>query len=239
MNEPESNIERHAGGADQGHGASGAAPSPAGSQIERCDQCGAPVRGDQRYCLACGAYRRDVRDPAHRYFSDLAAARSRMAQVDAARAAAPRRRGGLRGLPGLLVILAIALIPICAAVGVSIGRSSGHQDAALIKALHNQAVQTTTVAAAGAVSGGGASSTTASTANSGGSTGNASGAKAKSTSKGTRRSQAATTAAATATTTPSASQVQSSKSVAKAVQTATGSNYTKIEEQNTGSVGIP
>ncbi len=234
MNEPESNIESHEDGADQGHGAPGATSSSAGSQIEHCDQCGAPVRGDQRYCLACGAYRREVRDPAHRYFSELAAARSRVAQADAARTAVSRRRGGMRGLPGLLVILAIALIPICAAVGVSIGRSSDHQDAALIKALHNQTVQTTTVAAAGTGGSGTAAAATANTPTSA-----SSGSKSGSKSKSGKQSQATSTADTAATTTPSASQVKTSESLAKAVQTATGSNYTKIEEQNTGSVGIP
>jgi hypothetical protein len=241
MNEPESNIERHEDGAEQGRSASGAAPSPAGSQIEHCDQCGAPVRSDQRYCLACGAYRREIRDPAHRYLSDLAAARSRVAQADAARAAAPRRRGGLRGLPGLLVILAIALIPICAAVGVSIGRSSNHQDAALIKALHNQTAQTTTVAAASSGSTGSSGTANAATASTpkSGSSSAGSGAKSGSKSKSGKQPQAVSTADSAAATTPSASQVQTSESVAKAVQTATGSNYTKIEQQNTGSVGIP
>jgi hypothetical protein len=233
MNEPESNIDSHAGAVEQEHGTA-AASSPAGSQIEHCDQCGAPVRGDQRYCLACGAYRRDVRDPAHRYFSELAAARARVTQADAARAAAPRRRGGLRGFPGLVVVLAIALIPICAAIGVSIGRSSNHQDAALIKALHNQSVQTTTVAAAGTGSGGTATAATAGATNSGGSR-----AKSGSKSKSGKQSKAASTADTVATTTPSSGQVKNSESVAKAVQKATGSNYTKIEEQNTGSVGIP
>jgi hypothetical protein len=98
--------------------------------IQQCDECGAPVDKDQRYCVSCGAHRRHVNDPAARYLSQ-ATARSRSSQ-----ATVPARklaRGGA-GSRSLALALAIAVIPVAAAVGVIAGRSSNN-DARLIQAL--------------------------------------------------------------------------------------------------------
>jgi hypothetical protein len=114
--------------------------------IQQCDECGAPVDKDQRYCVSCGAHRRHVNDPAARYLSQ-ATARSRSSQ-----ATVPARklaRGGA-GSRSLALALAIAVIPVAAAVGVIAGRSSNNNDAKLIQALdRRQATSgaTTTVAA--------------------------------------------------------------------------------------------
>jgi hypothetical protein len=122
------------------------APMPAvGSQpattYQQCDECAAPVDADQRYCVSCGAHRRNVDDPAARYLSH-ATARSRTSRAVAAQKR-PRHTGG--GARGLGVALLLALVPAAAAVGVLAGRSSNNQDAKLIQALErNQAARATT-----------------------------------------------------------------------------------------------
>src|ERR1700722_12625507 len=60
-------------------GASAAAQAGASAAAEayqQCDECSAPVDKDQRYCVACGAHRQNVHDPAARYLSQ-ATTRSR------------------------------------------------------------------------------------------------------------------------------------------------------------------
>jgi hypothetical protein len=118
--------------------------------IQQCDECGAPVDKVQRYCVACGAHRRHVNDPAARYLTQ-ATARSRSKKATAAR----KEPGvGFRHR-GLILALAIALIPVAAAAGVIAGRSSNNNDAKLIRALaahQNAAADTTTVPASTAVS---------------------------------------------------------------------------------------
>jgi hypothetical protein len=113
--------------------------------IQQCDECGAPVDKEQRYCVACGAHRRHLNDPAARYLSE-ATARSRSRKAAGATRKGPSAGARFRGL-GLA--LAIALVPVAAAVGVIAGRSSNSNDAKLIRALaqHQAAVATTTVAA--------------------------------------------------------------------------------------------
>ena len=110
-----------------------------------CDECGAPVDAEQRYCVVCGAHRRNVNDPAARYLGQ-ASAKSRSSKAGAA----PRRPSQFSGSRGLVLALVIALIPVAAAAGVIAGRSSNNDDSNLISALkHRQsaAAQTTTVQA--------------------------------------------------------------------------------------------
>lgn len=114
----------------------------ANETIQQCDECGAPVDKDQRYCVACGAHRRHVNDPAARYLTQ-ATAGSRSKKAAATARKEPTAGARFRGL-GLA--LAIALIPVAAAAGVIAGRSSNNNDAKLIHALaqHQSAVGTTT-----------------------------------------------------------------------------------------------
>jgi hypothetical protein len=117
--------------------------------IQQCDECGAPVDKDQRYCVSCGAHRRHVNDPAARYLSQ-ATARSRSSKVAATAGKAPRAGARSRGLA---LALAIAIIPVAAAAGVIAGRSSNGNDAKLIQALDRRqsaaaAATTATVPAA-------------------------------------------------------------------------------------------
>src|SRR5450432_4097497 len=60
-----------------------------------CDECGAPVDADQRYCVVCGAHRRNVNDPATRYLSQ-ASATSRRSKAGVAARRSPQL-GGTRG----------------------------------------------------------------------------------------------------------------------------------------------
>jgi hypothetical protein len=116
----------------QSPAATAAEVAPAESAtIQQCDECGAPVDKDQRYCVSCGAHRRHVNDPAARYLSQ-ATARSRTSKGAATARKAPR--GGARSR-GVGLALAIALIPVAAAAGVIAGRSSNNNDAKLIQAL--------------------------------------------------------------------------------------------------------
>jgi hypothetical protein len=108
---------------------------------QQCDECAAPVDTDQRYCVSCGAHRRNVNDPAARYLSH-ATAKSRTSRVVAGQRR-PRPTGN--GVRGLGVALLLALVPAAAAVGVLAGRSSNNQDAKLIQALErNQAARAAT-----------------------------------------------------------------------------------------------
>jgi hypothetical protein len=125
------------------------APSDPGSTTAQpvlaCDECGAPVDAEQRYCVVCGAHRRNVNDPATRYLSQ-SSAKSRRSKAGAAARRSPQF-GGFRGA-SLALVIVIALIPVAAAVGVLAGRSSNNDDSNLISALkHRQsaAAQTTIV----------------------------------------------------------------------------------------------
>jgi hypothetical protein len=121
----------------------GSATAPS---VLACDECGAPVDVDQRYCVVCGAHRRNVNDPAARYLSQ-ASAKSRRSKSGST----ARRSPQFGGSRGLVLALVIALIPAAAAAGVIAGRSSNNNDSDLIQALkHHQSAasaQTTTVQA--------------------------------------------------------------------------------------------
>jgi hypothetical protein len=120
-----------------------------------CDECGAPVDAAQRYCVACGAHRRHVDDPAARYLS-RATARGRGAPPAGT---APRpSRSRTRGLGTALLL---AVIPVAVAVGVMVGRSSNNQDSQLIQALARR--QGAVVAAGSTTSAGQSTSTVAAT----------------------------------------------------------------------------
>ena len=114
--------------------------------IQRCDECGAPVDKDQRYCVACGVHRRHVNDPAARYLTQ-ATARSRSKKTSAATGRSSSAGARNRSVA---LALAIALIPVAAAAGVIAGRSSNNNDAQLVHALaaHQSAADTTTTASA-------------------------------------------------------------------------------------------
>jgi hypothetical protein len=94
-----------------------------GAQGEPCASCGAPLAGDQRYCLECGARRAQARVA----FRDILAARGAPPPPPVAPVSAtdgPPARSGLAFLAGLLCLLAAL------GVGVLIGNSGGDSTAA-------------------------------------------------------------------------------------------------------------
>lgn len=115
-------------------------PVPAAATgYAQCDECGAAVDHDQRYCVNCGAHRRHVNDPAARYLSRTTA-RSRTAPgpvPDPAR----QGPGATRRLPSLALAALLAVIPAGVAVGVVVGRSSNNGDAQLIRELSRSQAQ--------------------------------------------------------------------------------------------------
>jgi hypothetical protein len=104
--------------------------STPGQEYTPCDECGVPLDHAQRYCVNCGAHRRDANDPAARYLGEASARARRGSGAPGVVAAS-----GVRRPPEWLAAIAIALVPVAAAVGIAIGRSSNSQDAALIRAL--------------------------------------------------------------------------------------------------------
>jgi hypothetical protein len=121
--------------------ASSATTTPS-QEFKTCDECGAPLDQTQRYCVNCGAHRGDTNDPAARYLGE-ASARARRGNSGPVTATA----AGVRRPPDWFAAIAIALVPVAAAVGVAIGRSSNSQDSALIRAL---AKERTSIVSAGA-----------------------------------------------------------------------------------------
>lgn len=127
-------------------------------QHEQCDQCGTPVDSAQRYCVACGAHRRHVRDPATQYL----ALRGHRARASAgARPPASRRKG----TSSLLTAVIVAAIPLAIGLGVLVGRSSNDGDAKLLAALRNQKPETVAASTSG-VAGTGTTTPTSNTASS-------------------------------------------------------------------------
>jgi len=98
---------------------------------EPCEECGAPLDPQQRYCVECAARRGNGANPASRYF----AAMSKRARRPIARPPARTGPGSRAAAVGFF-----ALLPIAVAIGVVVGRSGsgGGEDEALLEALRNQ-----------------------------------------------------------------------------------------------------
>lgn len=206
---------------------------------QQCDECAAPVDTDQRYCVSCGAHRRNVNDPAARYLSH-ATARSRTTRAGAT-AQRARHGGGMRGLG---VALLLALIPAAAAVGISVGRSSNNDDARLMQALiRNQAARATgtTAATPTATSASAQSSVTRHTG--------AQNAKSRKRSSGKASSAKSRKAASSTTQFGSVSQIAGAKPTkaqeqqgaqdAQKVQKSTGKTYVNGQSSLPGTVVVP
>jgi hypothetical protein len=134
-----------------------AVPQPP-AEYETCEQCGAPVEANQRYCVLCGTRRTHVYDPAARFLAD-ATSRSR----SAARVTRGPTVAKLRS-PGLALALVLAAIPLAVAAGVLIGGRGGDSNGKLLAALRAQKPTVVNVTGGGASTG----AATASTAGSGG-----------------------------------------------------------------------
>jgi hypothetical protein len=98
---------------------------------EPCEECGAPLDPQQRYCVECAARRGNGANPSSRYF----AAMSKRARRPVARPAARSASGSRAAAVGFF-----ALLPIAVAIGVVVGRggSDGGENEAILEALRNQ-----------------------------------------------------------------------------------------------------
>ena len=201
-------------------------PQPT-TTFHQCDQCAAPVDLDQRYCVSCGAHRRNVNDPAARYLSQ-ATSRSRTSRTTVSPGARPQRAGS--GMRGLGVALLLALIPAVAAVGVLVGRSSNNQDAKLIQALtRNQAARASSIAP---------TSTPTSTGASNSVTTHTGAHKAKSRKRSSRKASSAKTHQAASSTTQFGSVSQIAGSKPTKAQEQQGAQDTQKVQKSTGKTYV-
>ena len=95
-----------------------------GAQGEPCASCGAPLAGDQRYCLECGARRAQARVAFRDILAPGGAPPTPPAGPPASAPESPPARSGPAFLAGLLCLLAAL------GVGVLIGNSGGDTTAA-------------------------------------------------------------------------------------------------------------
>lgn len=110
---------------------------------EPCQECGAPMDPQQRYCVNCAARRGNGANPASRYFAAMSK-RARRPLVGAPPKSSPTSRAAAVGF--------FALLPIAVALGVMVGRSGSSSNDALLQALHERqttAAAPTVAAAAG------------------------------------------------------------------------------------------
>jgi hypothetical protein len=99
--------------------------------LEPCEECGAPMDPQQRYCVECAARRGNGSNPSSRYF----AAMSKKSRRPLTKSQAKAPGGGSRAA----AVGFFALLPIAVALGVVVGRSGGSGDSneeALLRALH-------------------------------------------------------------------------------------------------------
>jgi hypothetical protein len=104
--------------------------------LEPCEECGAPMDPQQRYCVECAARRGNGSNPASRYF----AAMSKKSRRPLTKSQSKQAGGGSRAA----AVGFFALLPIAVALGVVVGRSGGSGDSneeALLKALHQAETQ--------------------------------------------------------------------------------------------------
>lgn len=101
------------------------------SHYEPCEECGALLDAQQRYCVNCAARRGNGANPSSRYF----AAMSKKARRPVARPPVKSASTGRAAAVGFF-----ALLPIAVAIGVVVGRSGNDsgENEALLEALRNQ-----------------------------------------------------------------------------------------------------
>jgi hypothetical protein len=98
---------------------------------EPCEECGAPLDPQQRYCVNCAARRGNGTNPSSRYFAAMSK-RARPPLVPPAGKQSSTSRAAAVGF--------FALLPIAVAIGVAIGNngSGDGNDEALLKALRER-----------------------------------------------------------------------------------------------------
>jgi hypothetical protein len=112
-------------------------------QYEPCEECGAPLDPQQRYCVECAARRGNGANPASRYFAAMSKPARRPVARPPAKKAGPGSRAAAVGF--------FALLPIAVAIGVVVGRSGsdGGENEALLEALRNQDAAVASTSAGG------------------------------------------------------------------------------------------
>src|SRR4051794_13383336 len=108
---------------------------------EPCDECGAPMDPQQRYCVNCAARRGNGANPSSRYFAAMSKrARRPLAQPRAKQSSTSRAAA----------VGFFALLPIAVAIGVAIGHngSGDSENEALLKALQERQATAGAVTAA-------------------------------------------------------------------------------------------
>jgi hypothetical protein len=99
---------------------------------EPCEECGAAMDPQQRYCVNCAARRRNGANPSSRYFAAMSAKARKPLIGPKTEKAPPSSRAAAVGF--------FALLPIAVALGVIVGRgdSGGSDNEALLQALRAQ-----------------------------------------------------------------------------------------------------
>jgi hypothetical protein len=113
---------------------------PRPQAFEPCEECGAPMDPQQRYCVDCAARRGNGANPASRYF----AAMSKQSRRPLVRPAAKPNTTSRAAAVGFF-----ALLPLAVALGVMVGRSGGSDDGsseALLQALSERPAATAATA---------------------------------------------------------------------------------------------
>lgn len=108
---------------------------------EPCEECGAPMDPQQRYCVNCAARRGNGANPSSRYFATMSK-RSRPPLGPPPPKQSPISRAAAVGF--------FALLPIAVAIGVAIGHNGNgdSENEALLKALQERQATAGSVAAA-------------------------------------------------------------------------------------------
>jgi hypothetical protein len=116
------------------------------STYEPCEECGAALDPQQRYCVHCAARRGNGANPASRYFAAMSKKTRRPLARPPGKASSSSRAAAV----GFF-----ALLPIAVALGVVVGRgdSGGGSDEALLQALRQREAATATGGAAPATAG--------------------------------------------------------------------------------------
>jgi hypothetical protein len=109
--------------------------------FEPCEECGAPMDPQQRYCVSCAARRGNGANPASRYFATMSK-----------RARRPLTRPPAKPSPTsrAAAVAFFALLPLAVGLGVVVGRSGsgdGGDNDALLQALRERPTATATAAA--------------------------------------------------------------------------------------------
>src|SRR3954468_19233527 len=91
-----------------------------------CEECGAPLDEKQRYCVSCGARRRDKGGPATQYFATSGRRVRR----------GPGKATGPSGARAAAVVFFVVL-PVAVAIGVLVGKGNGNDNKDLADAIQN------------------------------------------------------------------------------------------------------